>query len=100
MLPASETALRQFVIFGAGVGQAAITYSLHTFTGWAYHVMWAVDMVLIFKCIQLLIAEGRERAERERRQAPVGSGEDVLGAVAASHCSITSCSSSVMACQQ
>jgi hypothetical protein len=67
MAPASKTVLRQFATFGAGAGQAAITYHLHTFAGPTYHIMWALDLALMFAFIQLLIAEGHERAERERR---------------------------------
>lgn len=67
MASASKTVLRQFATFGAGAGQAAITYQLHTFTGGTYHIMWALDLGLMFAFIQLLITEGRERADRERR---------------------------------
>jgi hypothetical protein len=67
MAPASKTVLRQLAAFGAGAGQAAITYQLHTFTGRTYHLMWVLDLALMFAFIQLLIAEGRERAKRERR---------------------------------
>ncbi len=67
MGPASKTVLRQFAIFVAGVGQANITYHLHMFNGHTYTLLWALNLALMFAFIQLLIAEGRERADRERQ---------------------------------
>jgi hypothetical protein len=67
MAPASRTVLRQFAAFVAGMGQATITYQLHAFSGRTYSILWALDLALTFAFIQLLIAEGRERADRERQ---------------------------------
>jgi hypothetical protein len=67
MSPEVRTGLRRLGVVLACGGQSGIAYVIHRFDGWTRIALYVLMLALIAVLVRLSMAEGRERAERQRR---------------------------------
>jgi uncharacterized membrane protein YgaE (UPF0421/DUF939 family) len=67
MSPGIRRGLRRIVGVIAGAGQSGIAYVIHRFDGWTRTALYLLMLALIAVLVRVAMAEGRERAERERQ---------------------------------